>query len=133
MSVKGFFKNLGKGFLKGAEVTLPIIAIATPPGSIAARIARVITAATDKAQETDKAGREKLEDVTVEVLAAAEAESGKNFDSPAGRALVQKGITLDVEIKKHAVEDAARVKAFYDEFQAYLESIKAPAQADTAV
>src|SRR5690349_5261795 len=115
-SVKGFFKGLGKGVVKGAEVALPLIAIAVPAGSVAARIARIITAGTDAAQETDKSGREKLADVTVEALAAVEAETGKNLDSPAGRALIQKGINLDVEIKKHAEEDAARVKAFWQEF-----------------
>jgi hypothetical protein len=130
------WKAIGKGFLKVGRLAAPFIGLALP-GSTAAAVATTITELTNRAEAefAEKDGPQKAEFVTVGALQVLELTTGKNYDSPQGRALIKDLSDVDVEIKDTIAAAVAPLQAKYQEklsaVTAYIESVKAPAQADT--
>jgi len=98
MSWKGFWKK----FWSGTKIVAPIAAGLIPGGSVAATIARLVSAAVVKAEEEFPAqgtGDQKLEYVTVEVLDGLEQATGKNYNNPDTRALIEQVTKAEVAIR----------------------------------
>lgn len=130
------WKAIGKGFLKVGRIVGPFIGLALP-GTKAALVANLVTTLTDRAEEEfpEDSNAEKAAFVSNGMLQALELTTGKNYDSPEGRALIQDLTDIDVEIKNAMADAIAPLKAKYQEklaaVAAYLESVKAPAKDDT--
>lgn len=130
------WKAFGKGLLKGAKFVAPILGL-YPATSIAGKVGAIVTDLTDQAEDLPgKSGQEKAEFVTVSTLKVLELTTGKNYDSPEGRALVKDLLDVDVEIKQTVAAAIAPLQAKYQEklalVSAYVESVKDAAKDDTA-
>lgn len=131
------WKGFGKALLKGAQFVAPILSLATPAGSVAAKVGGLVTDLTDRAEEkfATGTGQEKAEFVTISTLQVLEVTTGKNYDSPEGRALIKDLLDVDVEIKQTVAAAIAPLQAKYQEklaaVSAYIQSVQAPAANDT--
>lgn len=128
------WKGFGKALLTGAKIVLPFISASAKEGSKEKVIAEALTHLTDRAADefpVDASGAERGEFVTIESLKVAEAVTGKNFDSPEGRALLADLRDIDVEIKAAVAPLQVKYQEKLTAVRAYIESVKSPAQADT--
>lgn len=132
---------IGRGLsVAGREAArfAPVIDLIAP-GSPAALLTTLISNLTIRAEEKfpqQGSGKDKAAWVTVEALRTMETLTSLNYDSPAGRALIQKLIDIDVAIKNAIAQAVTPLQAQYDEVRtaldAYVASVKEPAKEDTA-
>ena len=125
MSWKGVFKKIWQGVQMVAPF-LGVIPIAGRAGVIITAISHFVTRAEDIFSNPGS-GVQKAQYVSIESLKVAEAVTGKNFDSPAGRQLITDVADAEVAVR-NAQTLYAKVAA---DLKDYLDSVKQPAIPDT--
>jgi hypothetical protein len=129
MGVKNVFKKIWVGL----QVAAPFIegaASLLPGGSPAVLAIHALSSLISRAEvlfPKQGTGVEKAQFFTVQGMKVMEILTGKNFDSPEGRALVARYGTAEVAVRNATVELQACIHAVQD----YLDSVKAPAKDDT--
>jgi hypothetical protein len=125
VGIKDVFKKIWKG-VQIAAPFLGIIPVAGAAGVILTAISHFVVKAEDLF-DAPGSGVEKAQFVSIEALKVAEAVSGKNFDSPAGRRLIAS--VRDAEV---AVRNAQALYAkVSQDLKEYAENVKEPARDDT--
>lgn len=129
MSVKDVFRKIWLGltvaapYIEGAAALLP-------GGSPAVLVLRALSTLITRAEVLYPAsgtGADKAAFVTVRGMQVAEIVTGKNFDSPEGRALVAEYANVEVAARNAQAQLQIVIKKLHD----YIDSVNAPAQADT--
>lgn len=133
MSFKSKFKDVFKKIWMGYEAASPYVdlALSLIPGGgpaigVTRKVVSVISKLVAKAEEVyPQAGSaaDKIALVSTEALAELEHETGKNFNSPKGRALIERYRSIDVKLRDLKVELTATVQEIHD----YVADVKDPA------
>lgn len=132
--------NPFKAIWKGLKVTGKTVAKYSPvielfaPGTPVALVASLVGSLVNRAEDKfpqQGSGKEKSAWVTVESLRTLEVLTGKNFDSPQGRALIQELINADVEVKNLVAQAQAMYDAKLAAVHAYVASVTDSAKDDT--
>jgi len=129
MSVKSVFKAIGKGIWQGYKIASPFLGFIPIKGKYGKQVGQAISIISGLVPIIEAKipgpgrGIEKLQELTLEALVRIEAETGLNFNSPAGRALIKS--VADAEVA--ALNAQALVLRTKEAVKQYMVDMKAPA------
>jgi hypothetical protein len=129
MSVKSIFKKIWAG-IKVAQPYLDMAASFLPGGAAVSGALHALSAIIVRAEDqfpSQGSGADKAAFFTLEAMKALEATTGKNFDSPEGRALLAEYANVEVMVRNAKAEYALVAQ----KVAAYIASVKTPAADDT--
>ena len=129
MGAGKFFRKVWLG-LQVAEPYINIAASLVPGGGPVALALKAFSALITRAEveyPAQGSGVQKAEFFTLQGMKVAEIITGKNIDSPEGRALLDEYASAEVMVRNGTAQLQIVIQKFHD----YIDSAKAPAKDDT--